>query len=278
MRQNLYGDYDAKYYVYEKPFAEDGIFATANTTDVACSNGTVKTAATWPIDPEMTFLQKLVYEGESSTFIDSLNLHTSNNRGNTQSATYVSVSTDNPFYNQISGHSYLELKPSGTNNLSNAVFNMENVLSNVPYNVYIQLATDLAGDTLSTDTVPTSFWVVMQCHDINGNAVYITPQRLPVDNNTLGELTTVTTRTVTPYTVSTSTVPTSIRRRNMDYGDGKSVHKVLVGQYLFPTCSYDTSEPQVKMLLTGSATSSLSKTIRIDCVIFEPALDDMAAE
>lgn len=266
-RQRYYGSYDKRVYTYMKPFASDGIFA--GTQDVTLSNGVIKKSANWPIKRNQTFLYDIVMEAESSSTLDSLNLRsTSNPRGNTSPAKYYSVSNSNKFYNKVSGNGYLELSPSGTSNITNALFDIYNVMSNIPYDVYIVMAPAEAGDTLAaqSERVPAKMRVSLQCNGLDGNGYYMKKDGTFEKNDR--------------YKVTGTTVPAAVTTAcavdGLKAADGVSVDSVYVGRFTFPTCSYGVNEAQVKMLIEGRTSNSevrngtFTKTIRIDCIVFKP--------
>ena len=275
LREMTYGSYAKKYYVYDKPYAADGIFS--GTTDVALSNGIIKKADDWQVSRKQTFLREIVMEGESNTTIDSLNIRSTNNTtGNTLPAAYYSVSSDNKFYNKVSGHGYVEIAPSGSANVTNALFDIRNVLSGVPYDVYVVLAPAEAGDTLASESqrLPTVFRCAMQCHGLDGNAYYI---QKGVDYAADPSLVTKypvfpgNNKNNKPNAPNTATYVDKLTNK-----DGVSVDSVFVGTYTFPTSSYSVSEAQVKMLIDGRTSNSQvnkgthTKTLRIDCIVFKP--------
>ncbi len=265
LREIYYGSYAKKYYQYDKPFdPATGIFA--GTTDAVCSNGVIKKASEWKIDRSQTFLREIVMEGESSSTLDSLNIRSSTNpRGNTLPPIYHNVTLDNKFYNQVSGHGYLEIAPSASSNISNALFDVRDVLSNVPYDVYVVIAPAEAGDTLAAEElkVSTRFRCALQCHGLDGHPYYISPT---------GEMEPVFANNDHTKNPSQPTRKTYVD--NLSNADGISVDSVYVGTYTFPTSSYNVDEAQVKLLITGRAGSGLTKIIRLDCIVFKPHIEE----
>lgn len=277
MRKYVYGSYDKKYYIYDNPYSVDGIFG--NTTDAQMSNGVLKKSNDWRIKHKDTFVNEIVMEGESSSTLDSLNIRTTTNKtGNTLPAVYYNVSSDNKFYNKVSGNSYVEISPSGTANITNALFDIRNVLSGVPYDVYVVTAPAEAGDTLASDAqrVPAKFRCVLQCNGLDGNGYYM---KKDVDYaSDPSALSTYPVKKYQPYTKtaipSATWVGTS--SRPLMATDGVSVDSVYVGTYTFPTCSYGVSDAQVKMVIdvltksTEASKGQYTKTLRIDCIVFKP--------
>ncbi len=262
-REMYYGSYDKKFYQYDKPYdATNGIFNA--TTDVKCSNGVIKKTNKWNIDKKSTFLREIVMEAESGGTLDSLNIanRTTNPDGDTSAPKYVTVSSDNPFYNKVSNHGYLEISPTGSGRWSNASFYIRDVLSNVPYDVYVVLVPATAGDTLASDELKqkTAVRLALQCHDEEGHAYYISPDET-------GEKEPVFKNNDTTREPETPTKKTRVDKTNLC---GEELDSVFVGTYTFPTCSYGTKEPQVKVFMESRASGSNTKIVRLDCIVLKP--------
>ena len=275
-RYMLYGSYDQKIYQYDDPFGSNGIFH--NTTDVACSNGVVKKCSEWNLSRYNTFMREIIVEGESTTYLDSLNVKSSENKtGNTKDASgqRKTVASNNPYYDQVSNHKYLEIAPSGASNFTNAVFKVPDVLSNVAYDIYVVTVPGEAGLSStftpdSTEYLPVAFKACLQCNNANGDAYYIFKKTdgefdystYPVYKNNnvkVGNWATVNSKVYVTGLTSTA---------------GK-VDSVYVGRYVFPTSSYNTSEPQVKIMFASTPLSSqnnktYNRILRLDRIIFKP--------
>lgn len=234
-RYEEYGSYDKRYCVYDKPFKEGGVFY--NTEDHVCSNGLIKKVdklEDWNFDPYNTFIKDIIMEGEETATLDSVDSKS------TRELSFYNVTTDNPFYNKVSGHGYAQMQPSGSS-APKAVFNIANVRSNLAYDVYVVVAPALAGDTAATalQCLPTIFRSTLYYHDLSGKEVKF----------------------------ATSANKTT---------DPTKVDSVYIGTYVFPTCSYDLSEPQVKMLIesrvsnTQERNGTHTKTLRLDAIVFKP--------
>ncbi len=232
LRRSVYGSYAKKYYQYDRPFDAGGVFDGVD--EVACSNGKVLKANTWNINKASTFYREIVMEGESSYFLDSVYSIS------TREPSYGYVATYNPYYNLVSNNYFAILAPSGNSNYK-ALLQVMNVLSNVPYDVYVVAVPAVAGDTLVSDDqrVPTKFRCTLSYHDKTGKEV---------SYKSVDKLTT----------------------------DPTKVDSVYVGTYTFPTCSYGLDEAQVKLLIEGRVSNSEvnkrthTKTLRVDCIVFKP--------
>ncbi len=263
LREMMYGSYDKKYYQYDKPYGEGGIFAS--TTDVECSNGVLKKTSVWNIKKEQTFLREIVMEGEDNRTLDSLNIlnKNTNPEGDTSSPQYVNVSPDNPYYNKVSGNSYIQISPVGSGRFTNASFYIRDVLSNVPYDVYLVIVPATAGDTLANEDLlrETTLRVAMQCHDEKGNAKYVAP------DSKGGTMESVFKNDITS---NKPNEPGSKTRVDLSKIGGAEIDSVYVGTYTFPVSSYQTSEPQVKLWVSSRAPSSQTRIVRLDCIVLKP--------
>lgn len=232
MRYRKWGSYDKKYYQYDKPFDAGGVFDGAE--QIVCSNGMVLKDSIWHYDKYNTFMQEIVMEGENKATLDSVDSKS------TRELTYISVATDNPFYNDVSGHGYSQIQPSGSS-APKAVFNIADVMSNVDYDVYVVAVPAVAGDTLAsmTQRKPTIFRTTIYYNDENGKQQNF------------------------KQTANFTTDPTK-------------VDSVLIGTYRIPTASVGLTKPQVKMLIesrvsnTQEKNGTYTKTLRLDCIIFKP--------
>lgn len=232
LRRYAWGSSDLKYYQFDRPFADGGIFD--GTTDFACSNGVVKKTDTWNVDKTNTFMKAIVMEGASSKTFDSVY------SVNTRDPKYEYVPAGNPYYNKVYNNSYVVIAPTSTSNFQ-VLFDVRNVLSNVPYDVYVVALPLTVQDTLATP-LPTDFRVTVKYHDETGKEVSF-----------------AATKAFTP--------------------DHTRIDTVHVGTYTFPTCSYGLSDAQVKMLVEGRTSASkvrqgtATKTLLMDCIIFKPKVD-----
>lgn len=224
-----------RYYIFDNPFEEGGIFE--NTVDVQCSNGLVKKAdlANWKVDSLRTVLRSNLREGEYGGTIDSVY------SVSTSDPVYYSVASNNPFYNKVSKNMFVEIAPTSTSNIK-VLFDIYNVLSNVPYDVYLVAVPLTAKDTLLTP-LPTKFRATLYYHDMTGKEVNFK---------------------------QSVTLPT----------EPNKVDTVFVGTYTFPTCSMGLDDAQVKMLVQGYTSASEvrngtgTKTLLVDCIIFKPHVSD----
>lgn len=229
-----------RYYFYGDESSElgakDQLFAGKEETE--CSNGTIyKVTDEWPLSDEFMKRSAIVMESEVSGSVDSVySMVTSKNPG-TRAPNTVNVDPKNPFYNQVSNHSFIEIAPKSLNE-SKVLFNIYNVLSNVEYEVSIVVAPSMAADTLAQ---PNSnvFKATVFYQDAKGKE-------------------------------------TKFRQTKKLTSDPNKMDTILLGTHTFPTCSYGLSQAQVKILLEDASDNiNLSKglesaTMRIDCFILKP--------
>ncbi len=243
-RVSRWGNDTLAYYQYMKPL-QSPVGILTGTENTECSNGIMMKTSDWKIKPSQTFARTLIFEAE----------HCLKERGKqvrngkeveTTSSVLVNVTSDNPFYKQISGHSYVEFVQNLTTYDHNMTFNLENVLSNMGYDIYVVMVPALAGDTLAfgISRAPYKVGFTLGYHDADGK------------EQTL------------------KTTPSAGVASEAD-----SVQWMLVAEdFKFPVCSYGVSEaiPQATLKVETVVRSSelrqekYQRTLRIDCIILKP--------
>lgn len=244
-RRYMWGADSLHYYQYMQPLAQpDG--ALTGTTDVSCSNGVVKKSAAWKIQPTETFMRERILEcedvlrarGKAKSGTDSIE---------TTLPKFINVTPDNPYYKQVSGHSYVEYQQQVSTLNHTITFNLPEVLSNVPYDIYIVAVPALAGDTtvVGPERAPVRIRFQLGYHDADGNA------------------------------------KTSANTANMDTeADSVQWLKVVEG-FTFPVCSYgvNEAEPQATLKVETRVSSTnitrqeFTRTMRFDCIVLKPRYD-----
>ena len=236
-RYMAYGSYDAKYYQYDKPNASGGIFD--GTTEEKCSNGVIKKATTLNALDTERFLQKIVqWVGVSSA--QSLDSVTTTS---TSLPDYNLVTKDSPFYDKLMGHAFVVISPNSNAGRPTCQFHVDNVLSNVKYNVYLLTAPAISGDTLDTDKdKSTKYRVTIRLRNNGKNTETI----------------------VKPEGSSSNYVDITTNT-----GD---VVKQYLGTYKFDYSSFGLEESRVKIRFESRQTGSdiETKRIRLSAIIFEP--------
>lgn len=224
------------YNIFYRPFDADGIFN--GTTDVECSNGHVLKASDYRITKEKTFMRTVKVECENLQYQDTM-------MDVSQPLPVRSVTTDNPFYDKLSENSYVDVIAENTSDDDNHFpqatiqYSIPNLLSNVPYDIYVVFAPPRAGDAYISDEdlLPNNvtFWL------------YYLNQDAKSQRRRLG------TRVNDPTKADTVQVASA---------------------FSFPTCSYGLATPFVKLRLINSVsrnqTSRYSQNMHLDCIIFKP--------
>ena len=224
-------DQDYPYYTYFKPFAPGGIFH--DTQDITCSNGHVRKTSHWNVSPYDTFAQTLKVEAENILYQDTII--------NAVDPLIVrEVTSDNPFYGQVSGNTFVEVAPDPATAQVTVTYKIPNMLSNMSYDIYGVFVPATAYDPLETVEInkPNVMRVTMYYSDQNGREAQ--------------------------------------RRLNKSlYTDPAKVDTVLLAEaFSFPTCSYGlrdaTAKVSIRSAVTAKQTVTNSNTFRIDCFIIRP--------
>lgn len=224
------------YYIYYQPYATGGAFD--GTTPIDCSNGRVLKTSSQNISKYKTFLQEIKMEAETLTNQDSI-------IDAAQPLTVRQVATDNPFYDKISSNQYVDIIAQNTTTNPNhypspdVYFSLNNVLSNVPYDIYVVTAPVLAYDTEATEDelLPSRFRCILNYVNKDGKA----------QNKRLG------TFINDPLVVDTIQV---------------------ASQFTFPVSVYGLSSSKFNLQVWSSVnrnqTSKYSVDMHIDCIILKP--------
>ncbi len=242
LRKYTYGSSDLAYYAYYNTFAPGGVFE--GTEGAECSNGKVLKAAHWNIDKTQTFFQQILVETEYSKNIKE---NTDDQSTTKFPLGMKSVASDNPFYDKVSNNYYCEITPLTTATYPAATFYVGDVLSNIPYDIYVVTAPAIAGDVLATDTLPTIMEWTLGYNNQAGEPVTEVLQS-KLENN--------------PMVMDTLLL-----------ASGKTL----------PTCSWDLEDPQVTLRVRNRVSSSqvrkgeYTRTMRIDCLLFKPHVEEDTA-
>ena len=233
-----YGYNDIPYYVFNKPFEQGGVFY--NTEDYQCSNGQVMKANEWNFDKRLTFFAKNQIEVAYRSYLDSIDSKS------TRPLTVRTVEQGNPFYDKVINNRYVEISSITETGRPFAVFNLNNTLSNIGYDIYVVTAPGLAGDTLATDIerLPSKMRFTLYYPDQTGKEV---EERLK--NGSENEF---------------------VNRVDM-------VDSILIARdFKFPTCTWNLGGFNNKLKIESRATSSeirdkvYTNTMRINAIILKP--------
>lgn len=289
-RKKEYGSFQKAYNQYKDPFGEAGIMEGMVAEE--CSNGKIFKGSKWNIQPKATFLRDIIMEGENSATIDSLFVLSKDNplskNPDTKEKKTITVASTNLFYDKVSNHQYIEIAPRNSaagGGFSNARFNVSNVLSNVPYDVYVVVAPGEAAESYTQfvteeDCMPTRFRVSVVANDVDGIGYYMAKPAAGGVSKAFYESGRGSNKKKTSYYVDPQNRQKGINTQasafqvEVENTPGK-VDSVFIGTYIFPTCSYYTSEAQVKLVIKSQVDSNLYKsgyrpTLRLDDILFIP--------
>ena len=255
-RDSYWGNKNLHYYQFggksaqntQKPFSATGIFS--DTEDVVCSNGLVKKTNNWKINKLNTFYQWLIIEAEDGSSIKEVSKAenaTTHDMEPTISGITRRVMNDNRFSGKVWSDAFVEFQQMKTTVNHSVTINIRNVLSNIPYDIYLVTAPALANDSNATESerIP----VKMKC-SINFH-------------NQQGE-------TQTEVLQSTVTNKPDI----VDY--------ILLSDpekgFTFPTATFGLTEaePQITLIVETKVSATelrqkkFDRTLRIDCVMLVP--------
>jgi len=245
-RRYVWGRSDMKYYQYDEPFGENGIYNGAEEID--CSNGKVIVADKWNIDKKQTFFREQIYEAENRTNLDKVN------EVSTQEPFSMALETWSPFYNMVSDNRYMLVRPKTDN--SEIRFKLSNLLSNIGYDIYAVFVPIAAVDSMTTNIKAVKFQASISYHNEDG--------------------------TQSPFYYLPDNKPNLSFAKTHNYiTDANAVDSVLlISDYKFPTCSWGLRDSQVILDLKTSVLPMASDRalytgmMRIDCIIVKPHEED----
>lgn len=215
--------------IYYKPFDAGGVFEGAER--VVCSNGQLLKASDYRIDKRSTFLQTIKVEAESGAIDTLVNAE--------DPVTIKMVEESNPYYGKISGNAYIDIVPKTFDVNPDVTFKVNNVLSNVPYDVYVVMAP-------------------VKASDINAPA-----------ENCLGNKF----RAYVPYIDQTGKELPNRRGIHQTAGEKTDTLLLLKG-FKFPVSgmSLNTNVVGVRLssIVQANETTKFSRTLHVDCILLVP--------
>ena len=255
-REYSWGNKNLHYYQFggksavntQKPLSATGIFT--GTDDVVCSNGLVRKTNDWKINKLNTFYQWIIIEAEEGSSVKEVSKQensTTHDMEPTIKAVTRRVMSDNRFNGKVWSNAFVEFQQQKTTVNHTVTFNVRNVLSNIPYDIYLVTAPALANDSNATEAerIPCKMECAIYYHDQNGET-----QRTSLKS-------------------SFSNNPNIV-----DY--------ILLSDpekgFEFPTATYGLTEaePQITLELKTKVSSSelrtkkFDRTMRIDCIMLVP--------
>lgn len=255
-REYMWGNKNLHYYQFggksavntQKPLSATGIFT--GTDDVVCSNGLVRKTNDWKINKLNTFYQWIIIEAEEGSSVKEVSKQensTTHDMEPTIKAVTRRVMSDNRFNGKVWSNAFVEFQQQKTTVNHTVTFNIRNVLSNIPYDIYLVTAPALANDSNATEAerIPCKMECAIYYHDQNGET-----QRTSLKS-------------------SFSNNPNI-----MDYILLSDAEK----GFSFPTATYGLTEaePQITLELKTKVSSSelrtkkFDRTMRIDCIMLVP--------
>ena len=255
-REYYWGSKNLHYYQFggrsaentQKPLSANGIFT--GTDDVVCSNGLVKKTNDWKINKLNTFHQWIIVEAEEGTSVKEVSKQensTTKDMEPTIKAVTRRVMNENRFNGKVWSNAYAEFQQMKTTVNHTVTFNIRNVLSNIPYDIYLVTAPALANDSNATEgeRIPVKMKCSINFHDQAGET-------------------------------QTEVLQSSIAN-NPDIVDYLLLSDPEKG-FTFPTATYGLTEtePQITLTVETKVSSSelrqkkFDRTMRIDCIMLVP--------
>lgn len=252
-RVSYWGNKNLHYYQFggkspqntQKPFLPTGIFT--DTEDVVCSNGLVKKTNNWKINPLNTFYQWIIIEAEDGSSVKEVSKaenSTTHEMEPTITGITRRVMNNNRFSGKVWNDAFVEFQQMKTTVNHSVTFNIENVLSNIGYDIYLVTAPALANDSNATEAerIPVKMECSIYYHDQNGET-----QKQSLQSNF------------------------SNKPDIVDY-------ILLAEDFKFPTATWGLveAEPQITLELKTKVSSSelrqkkFDRTMRIDCIMLVP--------
>ena len=250
-RDSYWGNKNLHYYQFggksaentQKPYSPTGIFS--DTQDVVCSNGIVKKSDNWKINKLNTFYQWIIVEAEDRTAIKEVSkIQEGKDWKQTVKTTEREVLNNNKFHDKVWNNMFIEFEPVYSTVQHKVTFNIENVLSNIGYDIYLVTAPALANDSNATATelLPTKVNCYINYHNQQGETEKATLVKAKQNNPMI-----------------------------VDY-------ILLAEDFKFPTATFGLkeSEPQVTLEVETNVSSKeqsqkkFTRTLRIDCVMLVP--------
>ncbi len=252
-RNSYWGNKNLHYYQFggkspqntQKPFLTTGIFT--DTEDVVCSNGLVKKTNNWKINPLNTFYQWIIIEAENGSSVKEVSKaenSTTHEMEPTITGITRRVMNNNRFSGKVWNDAFVEFQQMKTTVNHSVTFNIENVLSNIGYDIYLITAPALANDSNATEAerIPCKMECAIYYHDQNGETQKKSLQSSFTNNPDI-----------------------------VDY-------ILLAEDFKFPTATWGLveAEPQITLELKTKVSSSelrqkkFDRTMRIDCVMLVP--------
>lgn len=239
------------YYQYYDPLGVGGVLNGSQRME--CSNGVALKTSEWPIDKLQTFARWIVLEAESN-IIKEVGKYTQSGVER-DGVTYKTVSVDNDkFKNRVWGNSFVEFQPVVSR--YTVTFNIENVLSNFGYDIFVVAAPALANDSnaTATESKPTNIMFTLNYPDDKGKQQ--------------------TYKCNTSKSTATGVITSNSSGQWVTTGD-KVDYLLLAEDFKFPVATSGLSESEPMITLTAQNNSrptddTQQRVERIDCILLVP--------
>ena len=252
-REYSWGNKNLHYYQFggksavntQKPFSPTGIFS--GTDNITCSNGQIMKSDNWKINKLNTFYQWIIVEAEDQSSIKEYHL-TEDERTKelvpSVKRIVRNVLNNNAFYGKVWGDAFVEFEQVSTTEDHWVSFNIENVLSNIGYDIYLVTAPILANDSNATEI-----------------------QRIPMKLTcTLG------------YNDQSGKHQEDVLQAGIVTTSDEVNYLLLAEDYKFPCSTFGLreAEPQVTLKVATNVTArenrtnKYTRTMRIDCIMLVP--------
>ncbi len=242
------------YYQFFNPLSQGGVFYGAERRE--CSNGMVLKQRTWPIDKLQTFARWRVIEAESGA-LKEIGKFENTKKELQDKATAFSRSVQNTAYrNRLWRDRFVEFQPNVTTTYD-VTYNIEGVLSNFPYDIYVVAAPALANDSNATanQSLPTSMRFTLSYPQLNGS------KKSELLNSSKCE--------VEGDVIKSGPTGTFVTTGN------KVDYLLLAENFKFPVATFGLkeSEPSITLNILNYARSTdktQQRAMRIDCILLVP--------
>lgn len=240
------------YYEYLNPWRPGGVFDQSDV--VTCSNGLARKATTWPINKLETFVRYRIIEAESDNIWEYSKIPNPKKEGDsiqtiTPVTRDVTFNDTLNFYNKVWNNKFMEFEVQEPTYTSHSVtYTLKNVLSNVPYDLYLVTAPAIAynPNASSFERRPVKLRCTLTYPDETGK---LTNEQL------------ISSESTTPDKID------YIKLNTTKYPDG----------IIFPTSNFglDEESPSFKLKIETRVSSSefsksYSRTMRLDCILLVP--------
>ena len=183
-RESYWGTPFLRYYQFgdgtgnsnHKPLGADGVLAGLNSQsedNVECSNGIVMKVNKWNINPLNTFKQMIIIPATYRSYIQELSKDQNDKTKELEEIvdmTTLDIAPNSPYYNKVWENEFMQFRPTRSTKDIFVRFNITNVLSNMPYDIYVVAAPIMANDSNATavQRLPTKFTATMCFLNENG--------------------------------------------------------------------------------------------------------------